>query len=191
MYRLSVTPTLARYFVELVHWHVPSFRACIHPRPAIPFQRFKIVGRLVTFEFDLWPLALVASRFTDRNEWPNRMQWFFFFEFITGMSLDRNYHEVINLLFVLPGLYLIYQINWKNIAILGHFRHVNSTFIFSTQITISQKLRTISQGLKSRVNVNGAKLVNLEERSSLTFERWRRLIVDRRKKSVHGVNAVH
>ena len=34
------------------------------------------------------------------------------------ISLDRNYLKVINLLFVLPGLYLKYTQNWENIAIL-------------------------------------------------------------------------
>ena len=46
----------------------------------------------------------------DRNEWPSAKPYKiirrFLFEPVCMTSLDRNYWEVINLLFVLPGLYL-------------------------------------------------------------------------------------
>ena len=54
--------------------------------------------RRVTVEFNPMRWQLIA----DHNEWPNRTQWFVAF----FLELARNYWEVINLLFVLPGLYL-------------------------------------------------------------------------------------
>ena len=48
----------------------------------------------------------------DHNEWPNRRficnnsSLSFSFELVATISLERNYWEVINLSFVLPGLYL-------------------------------------------------------------------------------------
>ena len=53
----------------------------------------------------------------DHNERPNRITIIrrFLFELV-GISLDRNYSEVINLLFVLPGLHLNILETDENIA---------------------------------------------------------------------------
>ena len=56
--------------------------------------------------FSFTPCA--GNWFADRNERPNTIiRRFLFLPDVVGMtSLDRNYWELINLLFVLPGLYL-------------------------------------------------------------------------------------
>ena len=81
----------------------------------------------------------------DHNEWPNRTQWFVAF----FLELARNYWEVINLLFVLPGLYLnvlktekILQFwrltacagNWLRTVTSDRTVHNNSSLSFSFEL---------------------------------------------------------
>ena len=65
-------------------------------------------------------LATWRWQTADHNEWPNRTQQIrrFLFKVVGMITLDRNYWDVTNLLFVSPILFVLkYTWDWENIAI--------------------------------------------------------------------------